>query len=214
MPSRRCLRSLPHWLIFVYQAPKPIAKFTPSPVQPASHRADWHVQDRSDFLVAPAVKVFQNHDGPVFRTKLVQGGFDDLLALGPFQRIRRVGIGRLVRGFIKPVAAASFANSPRQRSRTPRFGDRSARDSRRSGTPMCKTSCPREIGRVSRRRAETCLATRPSRPQETRTGAVKLGTVFPGNAGPRRRTPRFDRRDTLPQACGRQVTGSSQSFDD
>ena len=89
--SSGCLRSLSHRMGFVHQAPQPFAKFTPSPVEPASHGADRDVQDGTDLLIAAAVKVFQNHNGPVFRTKLVKGGFDNLLAFGPFQGVRRVG---------------------------------------------------------------------------------------------------------------------------
>ena len=79
---------------------------------------------------------------------------------------------------------------------------------------MYKKSCLPGTGRASRRHAGTCLAKRPWRPQPNRSHALKFGTVFPGNAGPRRQTPRFDRRGRLPQVCGRLMTGSSHSFDD
>ena len=66
-------------MFLVDQAPKSITKFTASSVQPASYSSDGHVEDNSNFLVAQAVEVFQDDDGPVFGTKLVEGGFDDLL---------------------------------------------------------------------------------------------------------------------------------------
>ena len=84
---------MPRGLVFIDQAPKTIAKFATSPVQPASYGADRHIEDGSDLLVAPAVKVFQDDDGAVFGAELAEGRLDDLLALGPLEGVGGVGIG-------------------------------------------------------------------------------------------------------------------------
>ena len=100
-----CLRRLPLRLLFAHQALEPIAKFTPSPVQAASDGPDRHVQNRPDLLVTPAVEVFEDDHCPVFRSKLVERGFDDLLALRSFKRVGRVRIGRFVCRVFKPATS-------------------------------------------------------------------------------------------------------------
>ncbi len=62
-------------------------------MQAASYGADRYFQDGSDFLVSPAVKVFQDHDGAMFGAELAEGFFDDLFALGSLKVIGGVGFG-------------------------------------------------------------------------------------------------------------------------
>ena len=46
-------------------------------MKPAANRADRNVQQGADLLIATTVKVFQDHDGAMFRTQFAQCRFDD-----------------------------------------------------------------------------------------------------------------------------------------
>jgi hypothetical protein len=96
---------VPRAMLDIDQAPESVTKFAASPVQAASYGADRHVEDGGDLLVTAAVKVFQDHDSPVFRAELAEGGFNDLLAFGPFKGISRVSVGGFIRGLFTPVRA-------------------------------------------------------------------------------------------------------------
>ena len=105
-------------LFLIDQTAKPIAKFATGTVQTAANRAHGHVEDGTDLLVTMAVKIFQDDDGTVFGTQLVEGRLDDLLALGPLQRegrdrlraIRRRGSSRgSARAFTMAEAGTGLA---------------------------------------------------------------------------------------------------------
>jgi hypothetical protein len=104
-------------MLHIDQAPKSITKFAASPVQAASYGADGYIEDGGDLLVTAAVKVFQDHDSPVFRAELAQCSLNDLFAFGPFKGIGWVSVGGFVCGICTPIRA--MVTNPAERgSRT------------------------------------------------------------------------------------------------
>ena len=65
-------------------------------MQPTADRAHGDLEDRADLLVTAPVEVLEDDDRAMLGAEAVERGPDDLVALGPLQRGRRVRLGRLV----------------------------------------------------------------------------------------------------------------------
>jgi hypothetical protein len=105
-------------LFEINQAAKAITKFTAGAMQTAPNRSHRDIEDRADLLVTMPVEIFEDDYGSMFRTKFIQGVFDNSLAFRPLERERRVGFGRFVGRIITqrpvtlPLQAVRSSNAP------------------------------------------------------------------------------------------------------
>ncbi len=72
-------------LIEFDQASESLTKFTPGAMQSAPNRSHRDIENRANFLVTMAVKIFQNHHGSMFGAQLIEGVFNNFVSFGSFK---------------------------------------------------------------------------------------------------------------------------------